>query len=173
LIFDFSGRFNSLIGRKIRLFRGVANFPSKRLKCGPVLASRRAVRRRKNAIFAVSGYETAGRVVESRTGAVAGCRPVSRPRSSNRTCGFPASGFPTGFTARPTAAVPNRRAGGGALRGCRTPPPAGSGGCRARAPCDVEPGSVGRGRRHDCLPPGTPAPGYHSRNTCSSLAASD
>ena len=24
-------------------------------------------------------------------------RPVSRPRSSNRTCGFPASGFPTGF----------------------------------------------------------------------------
>ena len=25
-------------------------------------------------------------------------RSVSRPRSSNRTCGFPASGFPTGFT---------------------------------------------------------------------------
>src|SRR5882757_2295592 len=25
-------------------------------------------------------------------------RPVSHPRSSNRTCGFPASGFPTGFT---------------------------------------------------------------------------
>ncbi len=24
-------------------------------------------------------------------------RPVSHPRSSNRTCGFPASGFPTGF----------------------------------------------------------------------------
>jgi hypothetical protein len=24
-------------------------------------------------------------------------RPVSPPRSSNRTCGFPASGFPTGF----------------------------------------------------------------------------
>ena len=31
-------------------------------------------------------------------------RSVSRPRSSNRTCGFPASGFPTGFTARHTAA---------------------------------------------------------------------
>ena len=29
-------------------------------------------------------------------------RPVSHPRSSNRTCGFPASGFPTGFIARPT-----------------------------------------------------------------------
>src|ERR1700683_3608067 len=25
-------------------------------------------------------------------------RPVSQPRSSNRTCRFPASGFPTGFT---------------------------------------------------------------------------
>ena len=44
--------------------------------------------------------------VESRTGAVAWAmrqRSVSRPRSSNRTCGFPASGFPTGFTARHTA----------------------------------------------------------------------
>ena len=29
-----------------------------------------------------------------------GHRPVSHPRSSNRTCRFPASGFPTGFTAR-------------------------------------------------------------------------
>ena len=28
--------------------------------------------------------------------------PVSSPRSSNRTCGFPASGSPTGFTARHT-----------------------------------------------------------------------
>src|SRR3954453_8197736 len=45
--------------------------------------------------------------VESRTGAVAWAmrqRSVSRPRSSNRTCGFPASGFPTGFTAQHTAA---------------------------------------------------------------------
>ena len=31
------------------------------------------------------------------------CGPVSPPRSSNRTCGFPASGSPTGFTARHTA----------------------------------------------------------------------
>src|ERR1035438_2180103 len=39
--------------------------------------------------------------VESRMGAGAdhGGRPVSHPRSSNRTCGFPASGFPTGFIA--------------------------------------------------------------------------
>src|ERR1700730_11671145 len=42
-------------------------------------------------------------MVESRMGAVVGAygqRPVSHPRSSNRTCRFPASGFPTGFTAR-------------------------------------------------------------------------
>jgi len=37
--------------------------------------------------------------VESRKGAVSLPRPVSPPRSSNRTCGFPASGFPTGFIA--------------------------------------------------------------------------
>jgi hypothetical protein len=36
--------------------------------------------------------------VESRRGAVSREQPVSPPRSSNRTCGFPASGFPTGFT---------------------------------------------------------------------------
>src|ERR1035437_8156793 len=31
-----------------------------------------------------------------------GHRPVSHPRSSNRTCRSPASGFPTGFTVRHT-----------------------------------------------------------------------
>ena len=38
--------------------------------------------------------------VESRMGASTDAerRPVSHPRSSNRTCRFPASGFPTGFT---------------------------------------------------------------------------
>src|ERR1700692_2948762 len=34
-----------------------------------------------------------------------GRRPVSHPRSSNRTCGFPASGFPTGFVVRRTSVV--------------------------------------------------------------------
>ena len=46
------------------------------------------------------------RRVESRTGAVAWAmwqHSVSRPRSSNRTCRFPASGFPTSFIVRPTA----------------------------------------------------------------------
>ena len=40
-------------------------------------------------------------MVESRRGAVAQAMrlcPVSPPRSSNRTCRFPASGFPAGFT---------------------------------------------------------------------------
>ncbi len=37
--------------------------------------------------------------VESRRGAVLHKQSVSPPRSSNRTCGFPASGSPTGFTA--------------------------------------------------------------------------
>src|SRR5258708_5527447 len=44
-------------------------------------------------------------VVESRMGAVAWAirqRSVSHPRSSNRTCRSPASGSPTGFTARYT-----------------------------------------------------------------------
>ena len=40
-------------------------------------------------------------MVESRMGTVvSGQRPVSHPRSSNRTCRFPASGSPAGFTAR-------------------------------------------------------------------------
>jgi hypothetical protein len=46
LIFDCSGRFNSLIGRKIRLIRQVTNFQSKPLKCSPILVGCRAVRRR-------------------------------------------------------------------------------------------------------------------------------
>src|SRR5512132_1459870 len=74
-------------------------------------------------------------LVQSRKGAVAAFGgSVSPPRSSNRTCGFPASGFPTGFIARHTAAVPNERAGGGAPRARRTPLRAESGWCRARAP---------------------------------------
>jgi hypothetical protein len=46
-----------------------------------------------------------GAHVESRTGAVAWAvrhHPVSRPRSSNAACGFPALRSPTGFTAKHT-----------------------------------------------------------------------
>ena len=50
--------------------------------------------------------------VESRMSAVAGAvwqRSVSHPRSSNRTCGFPASGSPTGFIVRHTKEITDRR----------------------------------------------------------------
>ena len=50
--------------------------------------------------------------VESRMGAVAWAmrqRSVSHPRSSNRTCGFPASGSPTGFTVRHTKQITDRK----------------------------------------------------------------
>jgi hypothetical protein len=52
-----------------------------------------------------SGHPGIHTSVESRMGAVAWAmrqRSVSHPRSSNRTCGFPASGSPTGFVVRHT-----------------------------------------------------------------------
>src|SRR5271154_6162574 len=44
-------------------------------------------------------FTTKNSRVEEGRGCVEACAngPVSLPRSSNRTCGFPASGFPTGF----------------------------------------------------------------------------
>ena len=51
-------------------------------------------------------------MVKSRMGAVAWAmrqRSVSHPRSSNRTCGFPASGSPTGFTVRHTKQSTDRK----------------------------------------------------------------
>src|SRR3954452_17974349 len=51
-----------------------------------------------------------GRVEDGR-GSRANWRcPVSHPRSSNRTCGSPASGFPTGFMVRPTAVIQRQNA---------------------------------------------------------------
>jgi hypothetical protein len=60
--------------------------------------------------------------VESRRGAVTVYDgAVSPPRSSNQTCGFPPSGFPTGFISRHTAAGRDGHARGGAPRACRRP----------------------------------------------------
>jgi hypothetical protein len=56
-------------------------------------------------------FRTEG-LVESRMGAVAWAmrqRSVSHPRSSNRTCGFPASGSPAGFIVRHTKVITDRR----------------------------------------------------------------
>ena len=62
-------------------------------------------------------------LVESRLGASTDVkrRPVSQPRSSNRTCGFPASGFPTGFNRRLTNDVPTEHDGAGAPPVRQTP----------------------------------------------------
>ena len=54
--------------------------------------------------------------VELRRGAVLHKQSVSPPRSSNRTCGFPASGSPTGFTAG------MRRASDTSVMSVSTPP---------------------------------------------------
>ena len=92
-----------------------------------------------------------GAHVESRTGAVAWAmrqRSVSRPRSSNRTCGFPASGFPTGFIVKPAAAAVGARLEDNVRpvpRRCihaRTAP------SHVPAPCAVCGGSSSRGHRH-------------------------
>jgi len=78
----------------------------------PSAERRQRARGEVRALFARAGGRTeAARVhhitVESRKGAVALRRwangSVSLPRSSNRTCGFPASGFPTGFIVRLSA----------------------------------------------------------------------
>jgi hypothetical protein len=62
-------------------------------------------------------------VVESRKGAVAvHDDSVSLPRSSNRTCRFPASGFPTDFICRPTVGRRGERDVAEARRAHRTPP---------------------------------------------------
>ena len=82
--------------------------------------------------------------------------PVSRPRSSNRTCGFPASGFPTGFISRHTVGRQHGHGVAEARRARRTLPHRDSAWCRATAPCDAGPGSDGPGRRRDCRPPDRP-----------------
>src|SRR5450631_1862095 len=63
----------------------------------------------RNAPFPFCGPKI-GSQVESRMGAGADVdrRPVSHPRSSNRTCRLPASGFPTGFVADSRAGLTER-----------------------------------------------------------------
>ena len=84
--------------------------------------------------------------VESRRGAVSRERSVSPPRSSNRTCGFPASGFPTGFMtgSRHGAApsqMPQSRHTKVAEHRLHTERPE----CCAEASCDAGQGSYARG----------------------------
>jgi len=74
-----------------------------------------------------------------------GNRSVSLPRSSNRTCRFPASGFPTGFIAQPTAAARGARVEVATLAVRRRHALARTDSCRALALCAVCAGSVARG----------------------------
>jgi hypothetical protein len=75
-------------------------------------------------------------------------RPVSHPRSSNRTCGFPASGFPTGFIVRPTTATVRARVEGIARPVHRRHVHERIGLRHALALCAVCGGSFARGHRH-------------------------
>ncbi len=79
-----------------------------------------------------------GRVEEGR-GCWGHCghHSVSLPRSSNRTCGFPASGFPTGFIARHTAVAPGESGAAVAHRIPQTRPYLRTVWCRATAPYDA------------------------------------
>ncbi len=63
-----------------------------------------------------------------------GHHSVSSPRSSNRTCGFPASGFPTGFTSKHTAGGQDGPDVVGSHRAPRTRPYRGNAWCRATTP---------------------------------------
>ena len=64
-----------------------------------------------------------------------GHHSVSSPRSSNRTCGFPASGFPTGFTSKHTAVGQDGPDIVGSHRTPRTQPYRGNAWCLATTPC--------------------------------------
>ena len=64
-----------------------------------------------------------------------GHHSVSSPRSSNRTCGFPASGFPTGFTSKHTAVGQDGPDVVGSHRVPRTRPYRGNAWCLATTPC--------------------------------------
>jgi hypothetical protein len=96
-----------------------------------------------------------GRVEEGRGGlAEWPSPPVSLLRSSNRTCGFPASGFPTGFIVRPTAVIQRQN------------PEFPKDHCRWRivafrgwGPCVASRGSVLRVRRRDDRRPCRPCRG--------------
>ena len=117
-----------------------------------------------------------GAHVESRKSAVAWAmrqRSVSLPRSSNRTCRFPASGFPTGFIVRHTAAVQHARVEGATHRASRTQHHKGTAVCRVLSRCAVCRGSAGRDHRRVDRRLGMPASECHSRSTPTNPATAD
>ena len=91
-------------------------------------------------------------------------KPVSPPRSSNRTCGFPASGFPTGFIVRPTATTVCARAEDSAPPTPRRHGLGRTGLCHVLALCAVCAGSYSCGHRHVDRQLHTPRQGRHRRS---------
>jgi len=89
-------------------------------------------------------------------------RPVSHPRSSNRTCPIKASGFPTGFTAELTNEASVRAGETAGLPVPRTPRLWRSGWCHANAPDDAFAGNAVRFHRRDYEPLDTPLRRFHS-----------
>ena len=90
---------------------------------------------------------------------------VSDRRSSNRTCGFPASGFPTGFIARHTMEAFGACDEDEARLVLRTHTHARTVSCRGLAPYAVCRGSCAPDRRRDGRRLGTPVRGCHVRST--------
>jgi hypothetical protein len=91
-------------------------------------------------------------------------RSVSPPRSSNRTCRFPASGFPTGFIARHTPATFHARDKGITRAVLRRHARKKTASCRAPALCVVCAGNCARDHRHDRQRPDTPMRERHGRS---------
>jgi hypothetical protein len=99
-------------------------------------------------------------LVESRMGAVAWAmrqRSVSHPRSSNRTCGFPASGSPTDFTVRHTARATKVGVRGVTPRVPHRPRWRRTGVCYAPSSCAVARGNRAHAHRRSSRYPGKPA----------------
>src|SRR5215211_4499092 len=76
----------------------------------------------------------------------------------------PASGFPTGFSARHTAAAQGARVEGAARRTLRRPDRRRTALRRALAPCAACAGTREHDRRRGCRPPGRPAIAFRSRS---------
>ena len=119
-----------------------------------------------------AGQQPAAKV-ESRRGAVAWAfwrHPVSPPRSSNRTCGFPASGFPTGFIARHTAGQFMASVLGAGVRVLHKPRHRRTFGCHAQPLCAVWRGSRARAHRHNGQRHGMPSAAFRSKSNPTSRA---
>ena len=95
---------------------------------------------------------------------------VSSPRSSNRTCGATASGFPTDFFVKLTAVQSVAGVRDAAIRVLHRQCQLRTDGCRALPLCAVARGSRARAHRHTDQRPGAPADTFHRRSNRTSRA---